>query len=94
MKDTLPRTQPYAKERAIVNLDSYRNQGTHWCAYRKNKSKVFWFDSFGAIPPPKEIVSYFRGNDIIYNHDAFQTYNSFLCGHLCLLFLLLSEEDL
>lgn len=93
MRNTLPRTiSPAPYERGIVNLDI--DEGTHWCAYRKNKNVVTWFDSFGSIPPPKEVLKYFRGNDIIYNHDAFQSYNTYTCGHLCLLFLRLDESDI
>lgn len=93
MRDSLPK-HPLKNERGIVNLDSSSNIGTHWCAYRKNKNHVLWFDSFGNIPPPTEVVNYFRNNTIVYNHDPFQTYNSFECGHLCLLFLKLNESDI
>lgn len=93
MRNTLPRnTPPALYERGVVNLDI--DKGTHWCAYRKNKNVVISFDSFGSIPPPREVLEYFRGNDIIYNHDAFQSYNSYICGHLCLLFLRLDESDI
>ncbi|CAB0035058.1 unnamed protein product [Trichogramma brassicae] len=46
-------------------LDSEKNVGTHWVAYRKSGFKVIYFDSFGDLPPPRELMNV--------HHD-------FLCG--------------
>lgn len=86
MRDTLP-SKPHYNESGIVNLDSQRGIGTHWVAYKKRGCKVKYFDSFGNLKPPVELIRYFRGSDIQYNHDSHQSYNSFNCGHLCLDFL-------
>lgn len=85
MRDNLPK-KPHQHESGIVNLDSSEGPGTHWVAYYKNKSFVQYFDSFGNLKPPKEVVSYL-GKNITYNYTQYQTYDSVICGHLCLYFL-------
>lgn len=90
MRDSLPR-KIYTKERGIVNLDSNRGPGTHWVAYKKNGSQVIYFDSYGNLSPPLELLSYFNSNGpthISYNYDVYQKFNTVNCGHLCLRFLL------
>lgn len=87
MRDTLPKSS-FCKESAIVNLDSNKNSGTHWVAYIKNGSIVNYFDSFGSLKPPRELVKHFGSNvKIFYNNDSYQKYNETNCGHLCLKFL-------
>lgn len=87
MRNNLPRGGPHHFETGIINLDDLQGSGTHWTAYRKRKNTIFWFDSFGDLPPPREVVSYFSGNQILYNYDNFQKFGSINCGHLCLKFL-------
>lgn len=80
-------------ECGIINLDSQSGKGTHWTAYVKKHDSVVYFDSFGNLRPPKEVVKYFNNGDvcvkisIYYNHDPFQKYNEINCGQLCLNFL-------
>lgn len=45
-------------ECAVINLDSQRNEGTHWVAYRKMGHVVNYLDSFGHLEPPKELIDY------------------------------------
>lgn len=87
MRDSLPR-KARVYETAIVNLDSKYGEGTHWVCYRKKRGNVEYFDSFGNLRPPTEVVDYF-GPDvrIEYNYKNVQKYNSVVCGHLCLKFL-------
>lgn len=90
MRDKLPK-KVWKNECGIVNLDISSGSGTHWTAYYKrtnklNKNYVEYFDSFGNLRPPPEIISYL-GNRICYNHTPYQTYNTVNCGHLCLDFL-------
>lgn len=88
MRDTLPAKGPWKQESAIVNLDDAQGPGTHWVAYRKNGHHVTYFDSFGNLRPPTEIIQYLgEGSLIHYNHQAHQDYTSYQCGHLCLQFL-------
>ena len=87
MRDALP-YKIYQNESGIVNLDDVDGPGTHWVAYAKRGDRAMYFDSFGNLRPPKEVVRYL-GNDttITYNRTAYQTYNQTICGQLCLLFL-------
>lgn len=87
MRDALPR-RPKKHESVIVNLDISRGAGTHWVCYRKRDRIVHYFDSFGNLRPPSELTDYFgRSVDIRYNTVRKQSFNSVLCGHLCLKFL-------
>lgn len=86
MRNNLP-NNPKQTECAVVNLDSNSGPGTHWVAYFKEGSTVDYFDSFGNLKPPNELVRYFKNCEILYNHDAYQDYDSINCGHLCLKFL-------
>lgn len=91
MLDRLPR-KPRRRETAIVNLDRSTGPGTHWVSYAINDDTVIYFDSFGNLKPPRELLDYFsRGavshRRILYNYDSVQKYNSVVCGHLCLDFL-------
>lgn len=85
MRDQLPKT-PWRKECGVINLDSNSGPGTHWVAYFKANKIVEYFDSFGNLQPPTDVISYL-GNNIIYNYKRYQKMNSFNCGHLCLKFL-------
>lgn len=85
MRDTLPQ-KPRLNETGIVNLDRIQGEGTHWVAYKKFGKKVYYFDSFGDLRPPIELVKYL-GNNIQYNTERQQRFDSVLCGHLCLKFL-------
>lgn len=86
MRDTLP-SAPKENESAIVNLDSSFGNGTHWVCYKKVKDIVYYFDSFGNLKPPRELLQYFGNCDIYYNYERKQNFNSVVCGHLCLQFL-------
>lgn len=89
MRDTLPKTiKKY--ESGILNLDLNSRGGTHWTAYVKNNKYITYFDSFGNLPPPNELVTYFNSNGdvkIVYNYDQIQNFNSYKCGHHTLTFL-------
>lgn len=92
MRDTLPTQGPWLNESAIVNLDDNAGVGTHWVAYKKRKSLIIYFDSFGNLPPPLELVRYFEKGvgsklRLLYNYERKQQFNTVLCGHLCLQFL-------
>jgi len=50
------------RNESIVNLDNTTGPGTHWVAYAKRNNRVVYFDSFGNLRSPKELVRYF-GNE-------------------------------
>ena len=88
MRNNLPKNRPYKKETAIINLDNKDSIGTHWVCYKKINNQIKYFDSFGNLKPPQELIHYFgSGSNVYYNHERFQQFNTFNCGHLCLNFL-------
>ena len=82
MRDELNNIKAKKYECGIVNLDSSRNEGSHWCCYLKKDDKKIYFDSFG-IQPPHEIVKYLK-SPILYNTYQIQDYNDSNCGEWCL----------
>lgn len=87
MRDTLPKF-PHNIECAVVNLDSERGPGTHWVCYVKHGHVVKYFDSFGNLKPPLELIRYLKNARILYNHRRLQIHKDYNCGHLCLEFLI------
>lgn len=88
MRNDMPKDGPWKQECGIINLDDKRNPGTHWVAYKRfNKNSAIYFDSFGNLQPPKDLVSYLNVGSINYNHKRYQDWNTYNCGHLCLAFL-------
>ena len=87
MRNDLPPGGPHFRESAIVNLDDKDGPGTHWVAYRKRGDNVMYFDSFGDLQPPQDLMMYLGVAYVKYNYERFQKFNTYNCGHLCLKFL-------
>ena len=87
MRNKLPEGGPYYQESAIVNLDDVSGPGTHWVAYRKLGDKVQYFDSFGDLRPPTDVMLYLNVDEVQYNIKQYQKFDTYWCGHLCLKFL-------
>lgn len=85
MKDELPK-YPNNLESGIINLANSTSKGTHWIAYFKRGLSSYYFDSFGNLKPPLEVVRYL-GKNINYNYNRYQKFGTVNCGHLCLEFL-------
>ncbi len=87
MKDDLP-TTPHLKECGIVNFNTIKEPGTHWVAYWKGDSRIY-FDSFGQITL-YEVQKYLKTEAekdkqvIQRNTDIIQPPGTNICGHLCL----------
>src|SRR5580765_6163668 len=96
MRNNLPINNIRRNESGIVNLDDADGPGTHWVAYAKRGDRVIYFDSFGNLRPPKELVRYFGQNvtKIEYNRTSYQNYNQRICGQLCLRFLQTVDEQI
>lgn len=89
-RDKLPK-KIRKTESGVINLDADRGPGTHWVAYKKIGDVVNYFDSYGDLPPPSEAVKYFMSGDpvhILYNHQRYQQFTDYNCGHLCIQFLI------
>lgn len=88
MRDSLPNTKPWKNECMVLNHDSLKNSGTHWTCFVKCGKNVCYFDSFGKLAPPLELVEYLGSDcNITYNSEQFQNFDTVVCGHLCLKFL-------
>ena len=87
MRNALPVGGPKYYESAIINLDDASGPGTHWVAYRKRGNNVVHFDSFGDLQPPLDLMLYLDVDEVKYNHERYQDFNTYICGYLCLQFL-------
>lgn len=92
MRDTLPNRSKLI-ECGIVNLDSIKGPGNHWVCFVRNHNRAVYFDGFGDLPPCTELVTYLKDCSVKYNFNSEQTYNTFICGHLCVLFLYENEAE-
>lgn len=95
MRDSLPKGKPRKNECMVVNHDSIENSGTHWTCFVKINKKAYYFDSYGKLAPPLEILRYLGSDcNIYYNSKRFQDFNTIICGHLCLRFLYEFHEQI
>ena len=84
-RDNLPKT---IKNGAyIVNLDNYKNTGTHWIALYVKNNEITYFDSFGVEHVPKEIKKFIGHKNIKANIFRIQSSNSIMCGYFCIGFI-------
>ena len=70
----------------VINLDEYRDVGTHWMALYVNNKTVTYFDCFGVEHISKEIMK-FIDNKNITNIFRIQAYDSIRCGYFCIGFI-------
>ena len=75
------------KEAYLINLDEYKNTGTHWIALFVKPKNTVYFDSFGIEHIPKEINKFIGNNDIKCNIFRMQAYDSIMCGYFCMEFI-------
>ena len=84
-RDNLPNT---IKNGAyVINVDEYRDIGTHWVALYINNKTVTYFDSFGVEHIPKEITKFINNKNIITNIFRIQAYDSIMCSYFCIGFI-------
>ena len=72
----------------VINLDEYKDVGTHWIALFCNRSEIVYFDSFGVEHVPEEIKDFIRNKNIKANIFRVQANNSIICGYFCIGFIL------
>ena len=58
----------------VINLDEYRDIGTHWVALYVNNKTITYLDSFGVEHIPKEIMKFIGNKNIITNIFRIQAY--------------------
>lgn len=75
----------------IFNTDNHKKPGSHFVAIYGDKSKLFYFDSFGEKCKYKLIKIFIKknlkGRKYMYNTKCIQDENSLLCGLFCIAFL-------
>jgi len=74
MRTTLPTGGGVSNESGIINLNNADGLGTHWMAYAKWGDRVVYFESFGNLRSPKELMRYLNVTQIEYNHMPYQHY--------------------
>lgn len=89
MRNNLPK-RPRLNESLIINLDNLAGEGTHWVAVRKFGNTAIYYDSYGDLQPPKEVIRYLNGVKIFYNYRRFQ-YSPVECGYQAIRFLVLPD---
>ena len=79
----------------VINLDKYKNTGTHWVALFVKTNEAIYFDSFGIEHIPIEINK-FINNDTTKSSSLeriestifrIQAYDSIMCGYFCIKFI-------
>ena len=68
----------------LINLDEYRDIGTHWVALYVNNKTITYFDSFRVEQYSKEIMKFINRKNIITNIYRIQAYDSVMCGYFCI----------
>lgn len=84
----------------IYNLDSQSDPvqsnslGTHWTCSVGNSTNVFYFDSYGVVPP-QEIDDFMKlgYEKYAYNNYIIQGIDAESCGHFCLAFALFIKQN-
>ena len=71
----------------VINLDEYRDIGTHWVALYVNNKTIIYFDSFGVEHIPREIIKFIARKKIITKIYRIQAYDSIMCGYFCIGFI-------
>lgn len=88
MRDEFGKIKCRKIEATVCKSNLAHEEGSHWVAFWKKDNTAYYFDSFGNLPPPEEIVKYLGDKcHIYYNKTQYQTYGTVICGHLCLQFL-------
>ena len=71
----------------MINLDEYKDVGTHWIALFCNRSEIVCFDSFGVEHVPEEIKEFIGNKNIIADIFRVQANKSVMCGYFCIGFI-------
>ena len=71
----------------IVNLDNYKNTGTHWIVLYVKNNEVIYFDSSAVEHVPKEIEKFIGHKNIKTNIFRIQADNSIMCRYFCIGFI-------
>ena len=71
----------------VINLDEYRDIGTHWVALYVNNKTIIYFDSFAVEHIPKKTMKFIDNKYIITNIFKIQACYSIMCCYFCIGFI-------
>ena len=71
----------------VINLDEYKDVGTHWIALFCNRSEIVYFNSFGVEHIPEEIKKFIGNKNIKAHIFRVQANNSVMCGYFYIGFI-------
>ena len=71
----------------VMNLDEYKDVGTHWIVLFCKKNETVYFNSFGVEHIPEEIKEFIGNKNIKANVSRVQANNSVMCGYCCIGFI-------
>ena len=71
----------------VTNLDEYSDIGTHWILLYVKNNDITYFDSFGVVHIPKEIIKLIGRKNVIVNIFRIQAFDSIMCGYFCIGFI-------
>ena len=71
----------------VINLDEYKDAGTHWIALFCKKNEIIYLDSFGFEHILEEIKEFIGNRTIKANIFLVQANNSVMCGQFCIGFI-------
>ena len=83
--NNLPKT--IKKGAYVINLDEYKNTGTHWVALFVKPKYTVYFDSFDIEHIPNEINKFIGNKNIKSNIFRLQAYDSIMYGYHCIEFI-------
>ena len=84
-RNNLPKT--ITKGAYLINLDEYKNTGTHWVSLFVKTNEVIYFDSFGVEHIPNEIEHAIGNKEIKASIFRLQAYDSIMCEYYCIEFI-------
>ena len=71
----------------VINLNEYKDVGTHRIALFCKRNEIVYFDSFGVEHIPEEIKKFIRNKNIKANIFRVQSNNSVMCGSFYVVFI-------
>ena len=71
----------------VINLNEYKDTGTHWIAWFCNRSEIVYFNSFHVEHVPEEITEFIGNKNIKANIFRIKANNSIMCGYFCIGFI-------
>ena len=79
----------------VINLNEYKNTGTHWVSLFVKTNEAIYFDSFGVEHIPKEINKFINSDTTKpsslkrtkSNIFRKQAYDSIMFGYFCIKFI-------